>query len=87
MQPVKIYTSQWCGFCTAAKQLLKTRNISFEEIDVTGDDEKRTWLRQRTGRRTVPQIFIGEQPIGGYEDLRMLDTDGRLAKMLEGGAT
>ena len=84
MQPVKIYTSDWCGFCTAAKHLLKTRNVAFEEIDTTGNDELRAWLRQTTGRRTVPQIFIGERAIGGYEELRMLDVEGKLAKLLTG---
>jgi len=84
MQPVKIYTSDWCGFCTAAKHLLKTRNVAFEEIDTTGNDELRAWLRQTTGRRTVPQIFIGERAIGGYEELRMLDVEGKLAKLVAG---
>lgn len=84
MQPVKIYTSDWCGFCTAAKHLLKTRGVAFEEIDTSGNDELRAWLRQTTGRRTVPQIFIGERAIGGYEELRMLDVEGKLAKLLAG---
>ncbi len=84
MQPVKIYTSDWCGFCTAAKHLLKTRGVAFEEIDTSGNDELRAWLRQTTGRRTVPQIFIGERPIGGYEELRMLDVEGKLTKLVAG---
>ncbi len=84
MQPVKVYTSDWCGFCTAAKQLLKTRGIAFEEIDTSGNDELRAWLRQTTGRRTVPQIFIGERAIGGYEELRMLDIQGQLGKLVAG---
>ncbi|MFN7956373.1 MAG: glutaredoxin domain-containing protein [bacterium] len=84
MQPVKIYTSDWCGFCTAAKQLLKTRGIAFEEIDTSGNDELRAWLRQTTGRRTVPQIFIGERAVGGYEELRMLDIEGKLGKLVAG---
>ena len=84
MQPVKVYTSDWCGFCTAAKQLLKTRGIAFEEIDTSGNDELRAWLRQTTGRRTVPQIFIGERAVGGYEELRMLDIEGKLGKLVAG---
>ncbi len=84
MQPVKVYTSDWCGFCTAAKQLLKTRGIAFEEVDTSGNDELRAWLRQTTGRRTVPQIFIGERAIGGYEELRMLDIQGQLGKLVAG---
>ncbi len=82
MRPVKVYTSSWCGFCTAAKHLLKAKGIPFDEIDTTGDDDVRAWLRQTTGRRTVPQIFIGDHPIGGYEELRMLDVEGKLGALL-----
>ena len=58
--------------------------MAFEEIDTTGNDDLRAWLRQTTGRRTVPQIFIGERAIGGYEELRMLDAGGKLAALLAG---
>ena len=84
MVPVKVYTSQWCGYCTAAKHLLKARGVAFEEIDTTGNDELRVWLRSTTGRRTVPQIFIGEHAIGGYDELRALDAKGNLAKLVNG---
>lgn len=67
--------------------LLKDRAIPFEEIDVTGDDEKRQWLVQRTGRRTVPQIFIGDEAIGGFDDLHALDRSGELAKKLAAPVT
>ena len=82
MQPVRVYSTQICPYCVRAKMLLKDRNIAFEEIDVTGDHDKRDWLVETTGRRTVPQIFIGEEAIGGFDDLRELDRTGQLAKKL-----
>ncbi|MCC7381445.1 MAG: glutaredoxin 3 [Deltaproteobacteria bacterium] len=82
MRSVKIYTTSYCGFCDAAKRLMKERGIPFEEIDVEGDDPKRAWLVRATGRRTVPQIFIGDEPIGGYTDLVSLDKSGELSRKL-----
>jgi glutaredoxin 3 len=76
--PVKMYTTVYCGFCRQAKALLQSRGIAFEEIDVTTDDEKREWLVEATGRRTVPQIFIGDDAIGGYQELAALDSRGEL---------
>lgn len=85
---VKIYTRQWCGYCTAAERLLKAKGIAFENIDCTNDPEKRRWLVEVTGRTTVPQIFIDGQAIGGYDDMRALDQSGKLATLLAGtGAT
>jgi len=75
---VRVYTAAYCGFCHRAKQLLERRGIGFEEIDVTSDLTTRQWLVRTTGRRTVPQIFVGEQSIGGYDELRALDEAGRL---------
>lgn len=83
MKPVTIYTTQTCGFCLRAKELLAARSIPYQEVDVTGDDEARERLVEKSGgRRTVPQIFIGEQPIGGYTDLAQLDGDGMLQTIL-----
>ena len=83
MKPVTIYTTQTCGFCLRAKQLLADRGISYEEVDVTGDDEARAKLVERAdGRRTVPQIFIGEEGIGGYTELAQLDREGKLQPLL-----
>ncbi len=79
---VRIYTTRVCPYCVAAKQLLATRGIAYEEIDVTADPEKRAWLVEATQRRTVPQIFIKGTPIGGYTDLAELDREGKLAEML-----
>jgi len=79
---VVVYSTQVCPYCVRAKALLAARNIPFEEIDVTHDHERRAWLVQATGRRTVPQIFIGDELIGGFDDLSALDRSGELARKL-----
>jgi glutaredoxin 3 len=85
MKDVRLYTTVACAYCVRAKLLLKERGIAFQEIDVTGDHEAREWLVKTTGRRTVPQIFIGEEPIGGFDDLRALDLSGELGRKLAAG--
>lgn len=82
MQKAKIYTTTYCSFCQAATSFFKAKNIVFEEIDVTGDDAAREVLQERTGRHTVPQIWIGEIWVGGYDDLRALERSGGLAPLL-----
>lgn len=84
MSIVKIYTTDYCGYCTAAKELLKQLGVAFEEIDVSNDPTMREQLVALTHRRTVPQIFIRGQAIGGFTDLRALRVSGKLAEMLEG---
>jgi glutaredoxin 3 len=79
---VTIYTTRVCPYCVAAKQLMKARGIAYDEVDVSSDDAKRTWLAQTTGRKTVPQIFISGAAVGGYDELAALDKSGRLAEML-----
>jgi glutaredoxin 3 len=83
MADIKIYTTRTCSYCGAAKRLLAKRAVAYDEIDITGDVEKRAWLVQATGRRTVPQIFVGGKAIGGYESLAALDRSGVLTEMLE----
>jgi glutaredoxin 3 len=86
MSDVTIYTTRICPYCTLAKRLLGARRIGYEEIDVTGDEAKRTWLVEATGgRKTVPQIFIRGQSVGGYEELSALDKSGKLASMVAAG--
>jgi glutaredoxin 3 len=84
MARVEMYTTRTCPFCVRAKRLLEERGIPFDEIDVADDDELRADLIRRTGRRTVPQIFIDGKPIGGYEELHALDVSSELATMLKG---
>lgn len=84
---VKIYTTEWCGYCTAALRLLRSKGVELEQIDVGGNAQLRRWLVEATGRTTVPQIFIDDQPIGGFTDLRALDQRGLLDPILAGRAT
>jgi glutaredoxin 3 len=79
---VRIYTTLICRFCILAKMLLKRKGVPYEEIDVSGDREARARLVQATGRRTVPQIFINEEPIGGFHELAALERTGDLDKKL-----
>ena len=82
MTKVTVYSTDYCPYCVSAKRLLAARGIAFEEINVEGDDEKRRWLIQATGQRTVPQIFFGERSIGGFQELAGLDRTVGLAKAL-----
>ena len=81
MPKVILYTTPYCSFCQRAKLLLKSKHVAFDEIDVS-DDALRDELVARTAWRTVPQIFIGEVFIGGYDELQGLDDDGLLDEML-----
>lgn len=83
MQPVEIYTTPFCGYCFAAKRLLGEKGVSFSEIDVYSDPDRRPEMVQRAGgRRTVPQIFIGAVHVGGYDDLFALERAGKLEPLL-----
>lgn len=83
MKRVEIYTTPSCPYCHAAKGLLQKKGVSFEETDVSRDPSLRAAMTQRAlGRRTVPQIFIGERHVGGCDDLYALDHAGRLDPML-----
>lgn len=83
MKPVEIYTSPLCGFCHAAKRLLTKKGISFSEIDVLADPGRKPEMIERSGgRRTVPQIFIGDTHVGGCDDLFDLEDDGKLDALL-----
>jgi glutaredoxin 3 len=79
---VKVYTTRICGYCALAKALLTKRGVPFEEVDVTRDEAQRTWLVKATGQKTVPQIFIDGEPIGGSDELHELDASGELEKLL-----
>jgi len=82
MKPVTVYTTDYCGYCVSAKTLLKSKNIPFEEIDVSKDQVLRQEIARRSGRRTVPQIFIGDESIGGFMELKALSDNGQLASKL-----
>jgi glutaredoxin 3 len=83
--PVIVYTTPICPYCVRAKQLLKQKGVSFSEIDLSRESaEARSELMARTRHRTVPQIFIGEQFIGGFDDLYALERQGKLDALLAG---
>jgi glutaredoxin 3 len=85
MSPVKMYTTLVCPFCQRAKMLLKQRGVQqIEEIRVDLNPTERDAMIQVTGRRTVPQIFIGETHVGGCDDLIALDQKGGLVPLLQG---
>ncbi len=85
MQPVTIYTSQMCGFCHAAKRLLKNKGVEFEEINVGRDPALRQEMMARSnGGYTVPQIFVGDTHVGGCDDLYALERAGKLDALLAG---
>ncbi|MEE3197405.1 MAG: glutaredoxin 3 [Pseudomonadota bacterium] len=81
---IVIYTSSNCGYCVAAKSLLRTKGADFIEINILVDPERRQEMIERSAKRTVPQIFIGERHIGGFEDLRELDRSDELDNLLAG---
>lgn len=78
-EPVVIYTTRFCGYCMMALRLLQRRGIVHAQVPVDGDGDARRWLVQRTGRTTVPQVFIRNDSIGGYDELSALDRSGQLA--------
>ena len=86
MQPVKMYTTAVCPYCIRAKQILKSKGVALiDEVRVDMQPEERMKMMQMTGRRTVPQIFIGDTHVGGCDDLMALDRSGGLAPLLNGG--
>jgi len=85
MAEVEIYTTTYCPYCVRAKQLLDRKGVAYKEIDVTDNDLARIALVKRAeGRKTVPQIFIGGQSIGGCDDLYALQDSGKLDGLLNG---
>ena len=83
MKPVEIYTTQTCPYCVAAKRLLTRKGVAFTEVDVGLDPAQRdTMTRRANGGRTVPQIFIGGQHVGGCDDIHALDHAGALDPLL-----
>ncbi len=83
MKKVELYTTPICGYCAAAKRLLSQKGVSFSEVDVMADPSRRAEMQQRAnGGRTVPQIFIGDLHIGGFDDMNALDRAGKLDPLL-----
>lgn len=84
MKNVVIYTTRFCPYCIRAKALLDSKQVAFEEIPVDQDLEKRREMMEKAGRHTVPQIWIGDEHVGGCDELFMLERAGTLNSLLEG---
>ena len=84
MRSVRLFGKQGCAYSAAAKELLTRAGIQHEDIDLTHDDQLRERLAEMTGRATTPQIFIGEEYIGGYDELKLLHDAGQLERKVEG---
>ncbi len=81
---VTVYLTAWCPYCQRAKALLAAKQLAFDEIDVEADPKFRQEMLARSGRRTVPQIFMGERHLGGCDDLYALEERGELDKLIRG---
>lgn len=79
---IKIYSTSWCQPCAMAKKLLDSKNIEYEEINIENNNISREDLHKLTGGRTVPQIIINGKSIGGFDDLILLNTNGKLDKLI-----
>jgi len=84
--PVVMYTTSWCPYCTSARQLFDGKGVAYTEIDVDTVQGAREEMQRRSGRTSVPQIFVGERHLGGYDDTRALDDRGGLDPLLAGSA-
>lgn len=80
--PITLYVTGWCPYCQRAKALLNSKQLVFSEIDVDEDPKLRQEMTARSGRRTVPQIFIGERHVGGCDDLYALESKGELDQLV-----
>ena len=82
MKTITLYTTQFCGYCLAAKRLFKSLELPFEEVNISDNDEKRIELFEKYNWRTVPAIFIGDEFIGGYDEVTRLHTRGEFLSKL-----
>ena len=80
---IEIWGTEFCGYCTAARMLLKKKGLEYEDVSVSRDPELRREMEQRSGRRSVPQIFIDGRPIGGFDELYVLDQSGELDRLAD----
>lgn len=85
MHDVRVYSTLFCPYCVMAKRLLDDKGVRYQEIRVDKDPDLREEMTRITGRRTVPQIFVGQTHVGGFDDLLALDRAGKLDSLLQGG--
>ena len=84
---VILYSRDWCGYCAAAQRLLKKKGVAFETRNVSEDPDYRAEMMERSGRRTFPQVFVGDTHVGGYDDLAEMNRSGELDTLLSGECT
>jgi len=84
--PITLYTSAVCAYCMAAKQFLRSRELEWTEVRIDQNPAARMWMVETTGRTSVPQIFIGDTHIGGYDDMMALHRAGKFDPLLTGAA-
>lgn len=84
MASITVYSTQFCPYCVRAKQLLESKGLAYEEVRVDRDPQLRQVMMQRSGRRTVPQIWVGETHVGGFDDLWRLNHIGKLDDLVAG---
>ena len=82
--PITVYSAGWCPYCQRAKALLRDKGLAFTEIDVDEDSARRAEMIARSGRGTVPQIFVGDRHVGGCDDLIASDRSGELDRLVQG---
>ncbi len=82
--PITVYSASWCPYCQRAKSLLREKGLAFTEIDVDEDPQRRSEMIARSGRRTVPQIFVGDRHVGGCDELYASDRSGELDRLVQG---
>ncbi len=88
MTPIMMYATAICPFCVQAERLLRAKGVEqISKVRIDLEPERRREMMEKTGRRTVPQIYIGSTHVGGYDDLVALDRAGKLAPLLEGSST
>lgn len=80
--PIVMYSKATCPYCLAARQLLKSKGVTWTEVSLLSEPDKRAEMISRTGRHTVPQIFIGDTHVGGFDDLDALEQEGALDRLL-----
>jgi len=85
--PITLYTSAVCAYCMAAKQFLRSRGLDWTEIRIDQDPDARTRMMETTGRTSVPQIFVGDTHVGGYDDMMALHRDGKFESLVAGALT
>lgn len=83
-KPIVVYSRAACPFCVAARNMLKSKNVTWTEVSLDAEPDKRAEMIERTGRRTVPQIFIGDFHVGGFDDLDALEQAGDLDRLVNG---